>query len=214
LKQQPETVGCDNAYDYRTKGMDMNKLTIALASAASLAIAACAEEPAETAAYEDTAAADQMANAEAEAGTVVEVAQGDETFSTLVSAVTAAGLGETLSGDGPFTVFAPTNDAFAKIPEATLTELTTNDTETLGNILTYHVVEGNVDAATLTQAITDAGDAGYTITTVNGGTLTATVVDGNVVLTDAAGGTATVTATDVAASNGVIHVIDTVLMPQ
>ena len=192
----------------------MNKLTIALASAASLAIAACAEEPAETAAYEDTATADQMANAEAEAGTVVEVAQDDETFSTLVSAVTAAGLGETLSGDGPFTVFAPTNDAFAKIPQATLTELTTNDTETLGNILTYHVVEGNVDAATLTQAITDAGDAGYTITTVNGGTLTATVVDGNVVLTDAAGGTATVTATDVAASNGVIHVIDTVLMPQ
>ncbi|MEH6684410.1 MAG: fasciclin domain-containing protein [Qipengyuania sp.] len=192
----------------------MNKLTIALASAASLAIAACAEEPAETAAYEETATADQMANAEAEAGTVVEVAQDDETFSTLVSAVTAAGLGETLSGDGPFTVFAPTNDAFAKIPEATLTELTTNDTETLGNILTYHVVEGNVDAATLTQAITDAGDAGYTITTVNGGTLTATVVDGNVVLTDAAGGTATVTATDVAASNGVIHVIDTVLMPQ
>ena len=192
----------------------MNKLTIALASAASLAIAACAEEPAETAAYDDTATADQMANAEAEAGTVVEVAQDDETFSTLVSAVTAAGLGETLSGDGPFTVFAPTNDAFAKIPEATLTELTTNDTETLGNILTYHVVEGNVDAATLTQAITDAGDDGYTITTVNGGTLTATVVDGNVVLTDAAGGTATVTATDVAASNGVIHVIDTVLMPQ
>ena len=192
----------------------MNKLTIALASAASLAIAACAEEPAETAAYEDTATADQMANAEAEAGIVVEVAQDDETFSTLVSAVTAAGLGETLSGDGPFTVFAPTNDAFAKIPEATLTELTTNDTETLGNILTYHVVEGNVDAATLTQAITDAGDDGYTITTVNGGTLTATVVDGNVVLTDAAGGTATVTATDVAASNGVIHVIDTVLMPQ
>ena len=192
----------------------MNKLTIALASAASLAIAACAEEPAETAAYEDTATADQMANAEAEAGTVVEVAQDDETFSTLVSAVTAAGLGETLSGDGPFTVFAPTNDAFAKIPEATLTELTTNDTETLGNILTYHVVEGHVDAATLTQAITDAGDAGYTIATVNGGTLTATVVDGNVVLTDAAGGTATVTATDVAASNGVIHVVDTVLMPQ
>ncbi|MEE8231015.1 MAG: fasciclin domain-containing protein [Qipengyuania citrea] len=192
----------------------MNKLTIALASAASLAIVACAEEPAENVAYEDAATADQMANAEAETGTVVEVAQGDETFSTLVSAVTAADLGATLSGDGPFTVFAPTNDAFAKIPEATLTELKTNDTETLGNILTYHVVEGNVDAATLTQAIEGAGEAGYTINTVNGGTLTATIVDGNVVLTDAAGGTATVTATDVAASNGVIHVIDTVLMPQ
>jgi uncharacterized surface protein with fasciclin (FAS1) repeats len=192
----------------------MNKLTIALASAASLAIVACAEEPAENVAYEDAATADQMANAEAETGTVVEVAQGDETFSTLVSAVTAADLGTTLSGDGPFTVFAPTNDAFAKIPEATLTELTTNDTETLGNILTYHVVAGNVDAATLLQAIEGAGADGYSIETVNGGTLTATVVDGNVVLTDAAGGTATVTATDVAASNGVIHVIDTVLMPQ
>ena len=183
----------------------MNKLTIALASAALLAIVACAEEPAENVAYEDAATADQMANAEAETGTVVEVAQGDETFSTLVSAVTAADL---------FTVFAPTNDAFAKIPEATLTELTTNDTETLGNILTYHVVAGNVDAATLLQAIEGAGADGYSIETVNGGTLTATVVDGNVVLTDAAGGTATVTATDVAASNGVIHVIDTVLMPQ
>ena len=192
----------------------MNKLTIALASAASLAIVACAEEPAENVAYEDAATADQMANAEAETGTVVEVAQGDETFSTLVSAVTAADLGATLSGDGPFTVFAPTNDAFAKTPEATLTELTTNDTETLGNILTYHVVAGNVDAATLMQAIEGAGADGYSIDTVNGGTLTATVVDGNVVLTDAAGGTATVTATDVAASNGVIHVIDTVLMPQ
>ncbi len=193
----------------------MNKLTLALASTASLALAACAETPPESDTYEEAAAADQMANAEAMApGTVVEVAQGDETFSTLVGAVTAAGLGETLSGEGPYTVFAPTNDAFAKIPEATLTELTTNDTETLGTILTYHVVEGNVDAATLTQAISDAGEDGHTITTLNGGTLTATVVDGNVVLTDAAGGTSTVTATDVAASNGVIHVIDTVLMPQ
>ena len=191
----------------------MNKMTLALASAASLALAACGGEAEEPMA-EDTAMADQMANDTAETGTIVEVAQGDSQFSTLVSAVTAAGLGETLSGEGPYTVFAPTNDAFGKIPEATLTELTTNDTETLGNILQYHVVEGNVDAATLTQAITDAGDAGYTINTVGGGTLTANVVDGNVVLTDAAGGTSTVTATDVEASNGVIHVIDTVLMPQ
>ena len=191
----------------------MNKMTLALASAASLALAACGGEAEEPVA-EETAMADQMANDTAETGTIVEVAQGDSQFSTLVSAVTAAGLGETLSGAGPYTVFAPTNDAFGKIPEATLTELTTNDTETLGNILQYHVVEGNVDAATLTQAITDAGDAGYTINTVGGGTLTANLVDGNVVLTDAAGGTSTVTATDVAASNGVIHVIDTVLMPQ
>ena len=191
----------------------MNKFTIALASAASLAVAACSSETEEPVA-DDTAMADQMANDTTEAGTIVEVAQGDSQFSTLVSAVTAAGLGETLSGEGPFTVFAPTNAAFDKIDEATLTELTTNDTETLGTILKYHVVPGNIDAATLTKAITDAGDAGYTIDTVGGGTLTAKVVDGNVVLTDATGGTSTVTATDVAASNGVVHVIDTVLMPQ
>lgn len=182
-----------------------------LAATGAIALAACAPE-AETG---NEMMADETAMAEEATGpgTVVEVAQADEGFSTLVSAVTAAGLGETLSGEGPFTVFAPTNDAFAKIDAATLTELTTNDTETLGSILTYHVVPGSVDAATLTAAIEEAGDAGYTITTVNGATLTAAIVDGAVVLTDAAGGTATVTATDVAASNGLIHVIDTVLMP-
>lgn len=189
----------------------MNMLKITLASSIALAIAACAPEAETT----DATAADETAmTEEATAGTIVEVAQSDETFSTLVAAVTAAGLGETLSGEGPFTVFAPTNDAFAKIDEATLTELTTNDTETLGAILQYHVVAGSIDAATLTAAIEEAGDAGYTITTVGGGTLTAKIVDGAVVLTDAAGGTSTVIATDVGASNGMIHAIDTVLMPQ
>ena len=193
----------------------MKKLTLALASAATLALAACGDPVEESTVEGDNVAADQAVNDNEEGpGTIVEVAQGDETFSTLVSAVTAAGLGETLSGEGPFTVFAPTNDAFAKIPEATLTELTTNDTETLGTILKYHVVEGNVDAATLTKAIQDAGEDGYTINTVGGGTLTATMDGSNVVLTDATGGTATVTATDVEASNGVVHVIDTVLMPR
>ena len=193
----------------------MKKLTLALASAATLALAACGDPVEESTVEGDNVAADQAVNDNTEGpGTIVEVAQGDETFSTLVKAVTAAGLGETLSGEGPFTVFAPTNDAFAKIPEATLTELTTNDTETLGTILKYHVVEGNVDAATLTKAIQDAGEDGYTINTVGGGTLTATMDGSNVVLTDATGGTATVTATDVQASNGVVHVIDTVLMPQ
>ena len=188
------------------------KLTshIALVAAGALALTACGGEaaPEETGADETAMAADATAP-----GTIVEVASGDATFSTLVAAVTAAGLGETLSGEGPFTVFAPTDAAFAKIDAATLTELTTNDTETLGGILTYHVVAGSVDAATLIAAIEGAGEAGYTITTVNGATLTATLVDGAVVLTDAAGGTAKVEATDVAASNGLIHVIDTVLMP-
>jgi uncharacterized surface protein with fasciclin (FAS1) repeats len=187
-------------------------LISSLVATSALALAACAPE-AET---EDAMMADESAMAEEATapGTIVEVAQSDdETFSTLVSAVTAANLGDTLSGEGPYTVFAPTNDAFGKIDEATLTELTTNDTETLGNILTYHVVEGRVDAATLMAAIEEAGDEGYTINTVNGGTLTAMVQDGSVVLTDATGGTSTVTATDVEASNGLIHVVDTVLMP-
>jgi len=188
----------------------MNMIKLTLASTLALTIAACAPEASEG----DAMTADGAAAGEVEApGTIVEIAQGDETFSTLVAAVTAAGLGETLSGEGPFTVFAPTNDAFAKIDEATLTELTTNDTETLGAILQYHVVPGKIDAATLVTAIEGAGDDGYDVVTAGGGTLTAYVVDGAVVLTDAAGGTSTVTATDVEGSNGLIHVIDTVLMP-
>ncbi|MEM7689208.1 MAG: fasciclin domain-containing protein [Pseudomonadota bacterium] len=188
----------------------MKTVKFTLASAIALSLAACAGE-----ATEETAA-DEMAVAEeaTAAGNVVEVAQGDETFSTLVAAVTAAGLGTTLSGEGPFTVFAPTNDAFDKLPDGTVEKLTTEDVDTLTSILQYHVVDGNVDAATLTDAITAAGEDGYTVTTVGGGTFTAAVVDGAVVLTDAAGNTSTVTSTDVEASNGVIHVIDTVLMPQ
>lgn len=191
----------------------MKKLSITLASVATLALAACGA-PAEDTATEDTAMADEMANDEAMTGTIVEVAQGNPDFSTLVTAVDAAGLIETLSGEGPFTVFAPTNEAFAALPEGTVDTLVSEDTETLGTILTYHVVEGEMMAADVLSAIEGAGEAGLEVTTVGGGTLTATIVDGNVVLTDATGGTATVTATDVDASNGVIHVIDTVLMPQ
>ena len=194
----------------------MKKLSIALASAATLALAACGS-PAEedtTATTEDTMMADQMANDDMATGTIVEVAQGNPDFSTLVSTVTSADLGATLSGTGPYTVFAPTNAAFEKVPQATRDELMSPaGQQDLSNILTYHVVEGNVDAATLTQAIQDAGADGYTITTVNGGTLTAMMDGDNVVLRDAAGNTATVTQTDVDASNGVIHAIDTVLMP-
>ena len=187
-------------------------LSLPLAVAASaLTLAACAE-PAEDAAV-DPAAVDESAMVAEEPGTIVAVAQGNPDFSTLVTAVSAAELGETLSGAGPFTVFAPTNAAFAKLPAGTLDSLTAPEgKEQLTSILTYHVVEGTTDAATLTKAIED-NDGSYTITTVNGGTLTATVEGGNVVLTDAAGGKATVTATDVAASNGIIHVIDTVAMP-
>lgn len=184
---------------------------LTLASVAALSLIACAAEtPAEDTAADTTAVAPEPITA----GTIVEVAQGNDTFSTLVAAVTAAELGETLSGTGPFTVFAPTNDAFAKLPAGTVEKLTTEDKETLKAILTYHVVEGAVDAATLTTAIGEAGEAGYAVKTVGGGTLTAKIVDGGVVLTDAAGNTSKVTSTDVMASNGIVHVIDTVLMPK
>ena len=190
----------------------MNILKFSLVAGTALALAACGSE----AESGDSMMADEGAVA-AEAtgpGTIVEVASGDEaSFSTLVAAVTAAGLGDALSGEGPLTVFAPTNDAFAKLPEGTVDTLVNEDTETLGAILTYHVVEGSVDAASLIAAIEEGGDAGHTITTLGGGTLTATLVDGAVILTDAAGGAARVTATDVEASNGLVHVIDTVLMP-
>ena len=193
------------------------KTTYALAAAAALMLAACnssAEDDATTAtgAAAETPAADAAMTPEA-SGNIVEVAQGNADFSTLVAAVTAAGLGETLSGEGPFTVFAPTNDAFAKIPADTLAGLLTPEQrDALTGILTYHVVAGRVDAATLLQQI-EAGGGSATLTTVQGGTLTARAADGGVTLTDANGGTSTVVMTDVAASNGVIHAIDTVVMP-
>lgn len=195
----------------------MKIIHLTLASVAALALAACSGEKAtDTTTVETTAVADDATTAAepTAAGNIVVVAQGNPAFSTLVAAVTAAELGETLSGAGPFTVFAPTNDAFAKLPAGTVEKLTTTDKETLKAILTYHVVSGSVDAATLTSAIMAAGDTGYAITTVNGATLTAKIVDGGVVLTDAAGNTSKVTATDVAATNGLIHVIDTVVMPK
>lgn len=191
----------------------MNKFSIALASAATLALAACGTPAEDETMTDDSVMADEMSVEDTTAGTIVDVASGNGDFSTLVAAVTAADLGETLSGEGPFTVFAPTNAAFAALPEGTVETLTTTETETLGSILTYHVVAGELMAEDVLAAIEGAGPDGYALTTVNGATLTATLVDGNVVLTDATGGTATVTATDVDASNGVIHVIDTVLMP-
>lgn len=185
------------------------KLMIPLLAGTALSLSACADAAEDTAAETDAA----LAGAAEPAPTIVGVASGNADFSTLVAAVQAAGLVETLSGAGPFTVFAPNNAAFAALPAGTVESLTTEDTETLGSILTYHVVAGEVLAADLIAAIEAAGDAGYTVPTVNGGTLTATLDGGNVVLTDANGGSATVVATDVDASNGVIHVIDTVLMP-
>ncbi len=146
--------------------------------------------------------------------TIVDVAVGNPNFSTLVAAVKAAGLAETLSGEGPFTVFAPTNTAFEKLPAGTVDGLLKPENlEKLKGLLTYHVVAGKFDAAAVTDAITK-GNGKYTVTTVQGGKIDLSLKDGNVVLTDANGSTSTVAIADVAASNGVIHAIDTVVMPK
>jgi len=144
--------------------------------------------------------------------TVVDVAAGSKDHTTLVAAVKAAGLVETLSGTGPFTVFAPTNAAFAALPAGTVEGLLKPEAKaTLTGILTYHVVAGNLDAAAVVKAITD-GHGKAVVKTVQGGSLTATLEGKNVILTDEKGGKATVVAADLKAGNGVVHVIDHVLM--
>ncbi len=145
--------------------------------------------------------------------TIVGVAASNEDFSTLVAAVTAADLVETLNSKGPFTVFAPTNDAFAKLPEGTVESLLeAKNKATLSSILTYHVVAGKFMAEDVVKAIKD-NDGKFVITTVNGEKLTAHMMDGKVMLKDAKGNNSTIILTDVAASNGVIHAIDSVVMP-
>lgn len=145
--------------------------------------------------------------------TIVGVAASNDNFTTLVAAVKAADLVSTLNSEGPFTVFAPTNDAFAKLPDGTVeTLLKAENKGTLTSILTYHVVAGKFMAADVLEAIKKNGGT-FTITTVNGEKLTASLKDGKVVLKDAKGNHSTVILTDVDASNGVIHAIDTVVMP-
>ena len=144
---------------------------------------------------------------------IVGVAVANENFSTLVAAVKAAGLVETLSGNGPFTVFAPVNAAFDKLPEGTVSGLLKPESkDALTSLLTYHVVAGKFMAADVVKAIGD-NNGKFSIPTVQGGTLIASLNDGNVILTDAKGNTSTIIITDVAASNGVIHAIDTIVMP-
>jgi uncharacterized surface protein with fasciclin (FAS1) repeats len=144
---------------------------------------------------------------------IVENAVESPIHKTLVAAVKAAGLVETLSGKGPFTVFAPTDDAFAKLPAGTVDTLVMPENKAmLTKILTYHVVAGKMDSKKIAQAIKKGGGRA-TFKTVSGGTLTAMMHGDAVMLTDEKGGTAMVTTADVYQSNGVIHVIDTVVMP-
>jgi uncharacterized surface protein with fasciclin (FAS1) repeats len=144
---------------------------------------------------------------------IVENAMNSPDHTTLVAAVKAAGLVETLEGPGPFTVFAPTNEAFAKLPTGTVdTLLKPENKDQLTKILTYHVVAGRISAQDLKKQIKDGGGQA-TLKTVSGGTLTAMMNGKNIVLKDEKGGTAMITIPNVFQSNGVIHVIDTVLMP-
>jgi uncharacterized surface protein with fasciclin (FAS1) repeats len=146
--------------------------------------------------------------------TVLKVAQRDPDFTTLVSALQTAGVADTLDGGGPFTVFAPTNAAFEKVPAERRDALTRPEGEAeLRRLLTYHVVPGRLESATLVQRI-QAGGGSLALTTLQGGTLTArTNADGSISLTDAAGGVSKVAEADMAGSNGVIHGIDAVLSP-
>lgn len=138
---------------------------------------------------------------------IVDTAVGAGSFNTLVAAVQAAGLEETLRGDGPFTVFAPTDEAFDALPEGTLDALLADPEGDLTEILTYHVVDGEVPAADVVEM------DGQAVETLQGGSFTVELEGEAVVLVDAAGNRVNVTTTDVEASNGVIHVIDTVLSP-
>ncbi|MBY0432838.1 MAG: fasciclin domain-containing protein [Cyclobacteriaceae bacterium] len=145
---------------------------------------------------------------------VVDIAISSKDHTTLVAAVKAADLVNTLKGKGPFTVFAPTNAAFDKLPEGTVASLLKPENKAkLAKILTYHVVSGNLDAAAVIAAI-KAGNGSAILTTVSGGKLTGSLDNGKVKLTDESGKSAFVTTADLKGSNGVVHVIDGVVLPK
>lgn len=176
-------------------------LSLTLATAATTFLASCGGAPKEETVEETTVEVVEETPAEAPK-TVVDIAVGSPDHTTLVAAVTAAGLVETLSGTGPFTIFAPTNAAFAALPAGTVDNLLKPESkDKLTSVLTYHVVAGNVMAADLSD--------GQVVKTLNGQDLTVSIKDGKVMINGA-----TVTAADLAGSNGVIHVVDAVLLPK
>ena len=180
-------------------------MLVAAFAALSLVAAACSGDD-ETEAEPTTAAPSPTMQAEMEASmTITDIVAGNPDFSTLLTAVQAANLGDALAGEGPLTVFAPTDDAFEALPDGTLdTLLRSKNQEALSEILTYHVVPAAVMAADV-----ETGD----VETLNGETFAIEVADGGVTITDGRGTTANVVETDIIASNGVIHVIDAVLLP-
>ena len=174
----------------------MKKTIIAIAAASVLLLSACGSDGSTS---DTTVAAADTTEMATEVGNIVAVAQGNPEFSTLVAAITAAGLGDALSGEGPFTVFAPTNAAFEALPAGLLEKLLLPENkEVLTKILTYHVVPAKVMAADVaTGDVNTLEGSAFSITTEGGVKVNAS----------------NVTATDVPASNGVIHVIDAVLVP-
>ena len=176
-------------------------LSLAVATIATSFLVSCGGAPKEETVEEIVTEVVEMAPAEAPK-TVVDIAVGSPDHTTLVAAVTAAGLVETLSGTGPFTIFAPTNDAFAALPAGTVEGLLKPEAkDKLTSVLTYHVVAGNVMAADLSD--------GQVVKTLNGQDLKVSIKDGKVMINGA-----NVTAADLVGSNGVIHVIDAVLLPK
>lgn len=200
--------------------MTAMKFIVATAAISGTLFAAACSQATETASAPEAAPAETVEQTILVGGAqmypsknIIENAVNSQDHTTLVAAIQAAGLVETLSGPGPFTVFAPTNAAFGKLPAGTVETLTQPaNRATLTSILTYHVVPGRVTAADLVSQI-QAGGGRATLTTAQGATLTATLSGSSVIITDAAGGASTVTIADVLQSNGVIHVVDTVLMP-
>jgi uncharacterized surface protein with fasciclin (FAS1) repeats len=195
--------------------MRRTTLTAVTALCLGLVLTACGSSDEEPEAATTTAATSAMSSPTASpspsasaAGDIVDTAVAAGSFTTLATALEAAGLVETLKGDGPFTVFAPTDEAFAKLPAGTLDTLLEDPKGDLTQILTYHVVPRKVMAADVVTL------DGQKVETVQGGELTVGVDGDTVTLTDATGATVTVTQADVEASNGVIHVIDGVLLPE
>ena len=174
---------------------------LAVAASLMLGTVACGSDSKSASSDTTKKAETSTTMAQQKPATIVDIAAGNADFSTLVGAVKTAGLAETLSGTGPFTVFAPNNAAFAKLPAGTLASLTA---EQLTPILTYHVVSGEVMAMDVKPG---------KVKTVNGAELTINVEGTKVTITDAKGNTVNVIKTDIVGSNGVIHVIDGVLMP-
>ena len=192
----------------------MKRIAIAAAAAATL-LSACAGMPSTTTGMGAGTEQTKMVGGAPmyPSKTIVDNAVNSKDHTTLVAAVQAAGLVDTLKSPGPFTVFAPTNTAFEALPAGTVPSLLKPENKaTLSKVLTYHVVPGRVDAAELGRQI-QAGNGRATLRTAAGETLVATMQGSSVIVTDAKGGVARVTTPDVYQSNGVIHVVDKVLLP-